>query len=76
MIGALQVHNLEASNQRLEIQIRRELDRKCPRDLSHLDKHLRTASVLQQRVSVGGSVTLVGTLRRGVAAHDEDVVMS
>lgn len=51
LIGYLQVRDLEASNQRLEIQIQRELDRKCPRELRYLDKHLRTVCLLQQRVS-------------------------
>ncbi|XP_047427814.1 keratin, type I cytoskeletal 19-like [Mugil cephalus] len=46
-----QVQILEADNQRLEQQIQVELDRKCPRQLRELDKHLRTVSLLQDQIS-------------------------
>ncbi|XP_070779131.1 keratin, type I cytoskeletal 19-like [Enoplosus armatus] len=45
-----QVQCLEAANQRLEHQIQKELDRKCPRELRELDGHLRTASLLQDQI--------------------------
>lgn len=47
----MQVHSLEAANQMLETEIQLELDRKCPRELRHLDTHLRTVSLLQMQVS-------------------------
>ncbi|KAM7371400.1 hypothetical protein PAMP_008648 [Pampus punctatissimus] len=42
-----QVHCLEAANQQLECQILQQLDRKCPGDLQHLDRHLQTLSLLR-----------------------------
>ncbi|XP_044037424.1 serine-rich adhesin for platelets-like isoform X2 [Siniperca chuatsi] len=46
-----QVQSLEAANQRLEHQIQKELDRKCPRELRELDGYLKTASLLQDQIS-------------------------
>lgn len=68
LIGSVQVHDLEASNQRLEIQIQRELDRKCPQELRHLDKHLRAVCLLQQRVSGEAGTGCLEPVQRGVSA--------
>ncbi|XP_069021657.1 uncharacterized protein [Embiotoca jacksoni] len=46
-----QVQRLEAANQMLERQIQEDLDRKCPGGLRELDGHLRTASLLQDKIS-------------------------
>nr|XP_046271038.1 uncharacterized protein LOC124073108 [Scatophagus argus] len=46
-----QVQHLEATNQHLECEIQRELNRKCPRELMELDRHLRTVSLLQEQIS-------------------------
>lgn len=46
----MQVQDLEEANQRLELEIQKELDRKCPRELRELDRHLRTVSLLQDQV--------------------------
>lgn len=54
----MQVQCLEAANQRLEHQIQKALDRKCPKELRELDGHLRTTSLLQDQVS---SPTLYNT---------------
>ncbi|XP_051797450.1 keratin, type I cytoskeletal 17-like [Acanthochromis polyacanthus] len=45
-----QVQRLEAANQRLELQIQEELNRKCPGELRQLDRHLRRASQLQNQI--------------------------
>lgn len=46
----MQVQSLEVANQTLECQIQKELDRKCPQELSQLETHLRTVSLLQDEV--------------------------
>ncbi|XP_023149992.2 uncharacterized protein LOC111584888 [Amphiprion ocellaris] len=45
-----QVQLLEAANQRLELQIQEELNRKCPGELRQLDRHLRRVSLLQNEI--------------------------
>ncbi|KAM6966169.1 uncharacterized protein LKV04_018659 [Tautogolabrus adspersus] len=45
-----QVQCLEAVNQKLERQIYEELDKKGPGELSELDTHLRTVSLLQHQI--------------------------
>lgn len=80
LIGADQVHNLEASNHRLETLIQRELHRKCPGEVKHLDKYLRTVSVLQQQVCGRTVSWLVDAIsfRTGPNRHasGNDAVMS
>ncbi|XP_070837627.1 keratin, type I cytoskeletal 47 kDa-like [Chaetodon trifascialis] len=46
-----QVQYLEAANHKLQCQIQRQLDRKCPSELKELSGHLRTVSLLQDQIS-------------------------